>query len=313
MVVTVWVVLTIGFAFVSSVTDPQVYRVMTAAALSGENATKAKNAYLAATNQNLPVAERYANWMSSVLTLDLGWSFSYEAPVWSVLVNHLEFTLTYFVPALAFAVVAGTAVRMYTVAAENSRFDRLTTGLSYLGVSLPIFLFAYLLKWWVLPYYFLATGDEITYFYSRGPLAPANLQAAVYPATVMGLYLFGIQLRHAGTELGEYSSAQFVKTARGKGAGVWRVGRHIVRNTLVSLLSLFFVDLLGMVLVAIVVVEAVAGVPGFGSLTLQAMQDTHDLPLMLGVSLLPVVLGVVANFTQDIGYALLYPHVDVEE
>nr|WP_240147508.1 ABC transporter permease subunit [Halorussus sp. JP-T4] len=202
---------------------------------------------------------------------------------------------------------------MYTVATESSSFGRLTDGLSYIGVSIPIFLFAYLLKWWVLPYYFVATGDEITYFSSRSPLAPANLQAAVYPAAVMGLYLFGIQLRHAGTELGEYASAQFVKTARGKGAGVWRVGRHIVRNTVVSLLSLFFVDLLGMVLVAIVVVEAVAGVPGLGTLTLGAMQGGHDLPLMLGVSLLPVVLGVVANFAQDIGYALLYPHVDVEE
>lgn len=313
MVVTVWAVLTIGFAFVTSVADPQRYRIGNSVAMSGGNATEAVNAYLAATNQNVPVTQRYVDWLSGLLALDLGWSFSYEAPVRSVLVDHVEFTLAYFLPALAFAVLAGTAVRMYTVAAESGRLDRLTDGLSYLGVSVPIFLFAYLLKWWVLPYYFLATGDEITYNASLSPLAAPNLQAAVYPAAVMGLYLFGVQLRHAGTELGEYASAQFVKTARGKGAGAWRVGRHMARNAVVSLLSLFAVDLFGMVLVAIVVVEAVAGVPGFGTLTLRAMQGGHDLPLMLGVSLLPVVLGVVANVAQDVGYALLYPRVDVEE
>lgn len=43
------------------------------------------------------------------------------------------------------------------------------------------------------------------------------------------------------------------------------------------------------------------------------MRGGHDLPLMLGVALFPVVLGVVANFLQDVGFALLYPRIDAED
>lgn len=308
MVVAVWLVLTTAFAFVVSTDDPIQYEVGRQAAMRGEDPTQAVNTYLAATNQNLPVLERYVNWLSGIVRLELGWSFSHEASVASLLVDHLAFTLVYFVPALLFAVVAGTGIRLYTVAAEESRLDRLTDGFSYVSVSVPVFLFAYVLK----RYYFTLTSDEVNYLVSAGPLAPPNLQAAVFPAAVMGLYLFGIQLRYAGAELGEYASAEFVKTARVKGSSVWRVGRHVFRNAMVSLLSLFFTDLFGMVLVAIYVVESIADVPGFGGLTLTAMTGGHDLPLMLGVTLLPAVLGVVANFVRDLGYALFYPRVELE-
>ncbi|MFC4549116.1 MULTISPECIES: ABC transporter permease [Halorussus] len=313
MVLTVWVVLTVAFAVIETTTDPMKIRVARAAAMSGRNSTEAVNTYLAATNQDAPVLRRYADWLVGVATFDLGRSFSENAPVSALVADRLAFTLVYFVPALVFAVVAGTATRLYTVAAEGTRLHRLTDGVSYVAVSIPMFLFAYVLKWWVLPSYYVATGDEVAYVASAGPLAPANLQAAVYPAVVMGLYLFGIQLRHSRTVLGEYASAKFVKTARMKGSGVWRVGRHIFRNAMVSVLSLFFVDLLGAVLLAVVVLEAVANVPGFGSLTLAAMRGGHDLPLMLGVSLFPVVLGVVANFLQDVGFVLLYPRIDAED
>lgn len=311
MSITVWVVLTVAFVVVAFTTDPGKLAVGMTAAQSGQDPSAAVNAYLAATNQNVPVLHRYVNWLTGLVTFNLGWSFTYDAPVASLLLDRFAYTLVYFVPALLFAVVAGTGIRVYTVAAESSRLDRLTDGISYVGVSVPVFLFAYMLKWWVLPYYYVTTNDEIAYYVSVGPLAPENVQAAVYPGLVVGLYLLGIQLRYSGTELDEYASASFVKTARGKGASVWRVGRHMFRNTVVSLLTLFFTDMFGMVLVAVYVVEAIANVPGFGQLTLKAMQGGHDLPLMLGVTLLPVLSGVVANFVQDIAYALFYPRLDI--
>lgn len=313
MAVTVWVVLTVAFAFVALVPDPMQYQIRNAAAMSGGDPAQAANAYLAATNQNVPVLRRYLNYLTGLAALDLGRSFTEDAPVASLLAEHVAFTLVYFVPALAFAVVAGTLARAYTVAAETTRLDRLTDGVAYLWVSVPVFLLAYAVKWWVLPHYFVLTGEEIAYVGSSGPLAPVNLRAAVYPAAVTGLYLFGVQLRYAGTELGEYASAEFVKTARAKGAGVWRVGRHVFRNAAVSLLSVFATDMLGPVFVAVVVVEAIADVPGFGALTLRAMQNGHDLPLLLGVSLPVILTGVVANFLQDVGYAALYPDVDLAE
>ncbi|USZ67959.1 ABC transporter permease [Halorussus salilacus] len=312
MVLTVWAVLTTAFAVVVFTTDPAETRIVQSASMSGEDPSEAVDAYLAATNQNVPVSERYVDWLVGLAKLDLGWSYTREAAVTTLLADHVAFTLVYFLPALAFAVIGATGIRLYTGAAEDTRLDRLTDGLSYVAVSVPVFLFAYAVKWWVLPAYFVATNDEIAYTATAGPLAPGNLQAAVFPATVMGLYLFGIQLRYAGAELGEYASAEFVKTARGKGSSVWRVGRHMLRNAVVPLASVFFTDLFGMVLLAVYVVEVIASVPGLGGLTVNVMTGGHDLPLMLGVVLLPALVGVVANFLRDVGYALFYPRVELE-
>ena len=116
----------------------------------------------------------------------------------------------------------------------------------------------------------------------------------------------------AGEELGEYVSATFVKTTRAKGAGIWRVGRHIFRNAAIPLLTVFFGDMLGMVVLGVFVVEYVTHVPGIGELVIDAVLN-QKLPLLLSVSLLSVMAGLAANFAQDVAYALFDPRVEFEE
>lgn len=100
----------------------------------------------------------------------------------------------------------------------------------------------------------------------------------------------------------------FVKTARAKGASVWRVGLHVFRNAAVPLLTLFFTDMFGMVVVGMFVIEFVTGVPGFADMAIHAVSD-GNLPLLLAVVTLSVLVGVVANFAQDVAYAVFDPRV----
>lgn len=248
-----------------------------------------------------PLVEQYLDWMGWLVTL-------WDAPAMAHVLDRLSYTLVYFVPALLFAVAAGTAVRAYAVASDD-RLDEVVDGFTLLAVSVPSFLLAYVLKWWLLPYYFrLRDTIRVGYDPALGAVAPKNLEAAMWPFTVMALYLLAIQLRYAGERLDEYASAEFVKTARAKGAGVWRVGLHVFRNAAIPLLTLFFTDMFGMVVVGTFVIEYVTGVPGFADLTIDAVIG-GDLPLLLTVVVVSVLVGVAANFAQDVAYAAFDPRV----
>lgn len=252
-----------------------------------------------------PLFAQYLDWLWWFLTI-------WNDPVMALIVERAKYTAIYLVPAVLLAMLAGTAIRVYTVAVENGHIDRVTDSVTLVLVSIPVFLLAFLLRHYLLPTYFELLDAFRVYDPAAGPFDVRNLYAAVWPASAMAVYLLAVQLRYAGAILREFADAEFVKTARAKGATTWRVGRHIFRNTAVPLLSLFFTDLLGMVIVGVFVVEYVTHVPGLGELTLKAVL-MRDVPLMLALAVLSVIAGVVANFLQDLAYLVYDPRVDMEE
>ena len=288
-IVSVWVVFTLAFAYVEAAPG-------LGDAVSGGGVPSSPT-------DSVPA--QYVDWLVWFATI-------WDAPVVSPILESLPYTLAYLLPGLAFAVAAGIGVRIYTVASEGNRLSHLTDGFTLLAVSIPTFLLAYFLRWWLLPHYFSLLNDVRVYDPLLGPLSLRNLQATVWPASIMGLYLFAVQLHYSGEELREYLSAEFVKTARAKGAGVWRVGRHIFRNAAIPLLTLFFTDMLGMVVVGVFVVEFVTHVPGVGELAMDAVLD-RNLTLVFSLALLSVLAGVFTNFAQDVAYALFDPRVEFEE
>lgn len=248
---------------------------------------------------------QYLDWLWWFLTI-------WDDPVMVLIVESAKYTAVYLVPAILLAMLAGTAIRVYTVAADDGRLDRLTDAVTIFLVSIPVFLIAYMLRHWFLPTYFDLLDAFRIYDPTVGPFGVRNLYAAVWPITAMGVYLLAVQLRYAGAILREFADAEFVKTARAKGAGTWRVGRHIFRNTAVPLLSLFFTDLLGMVIVGVFVVEYITHVPGLGDLLIRAVLE-QNVALLLALAVLSVIVGVVANFLQDIAYLVYDPRVKMEE
>lgn len=258
-----------------------------------------------ATTADASLIERYVDWLIWALTVP-------NSSVVDPIVESLTYTLVYLVPALVVAIAVGTGVRMYTVSADRSRLDKVIDILTILAVSIPVFLIAFLLRDWSIFHYFARLEPPGVYPPMAGALSARGLPAAALSATVMTFYLLAIQLRYAGEELRQYASAEFVKTARAKGASTLRVGRHVFQNTAVSLLTLFFTDMFGTVVVGVFVIEFVTGAPGIGALMIEAVLGS-DIQLILGITLFIVLVGVVANFLQDIAHLLHYPQVEFGE
>lgn len=289
LVVSVWVVFTLSFLYIA-------FTPFTEGTLASERV---------GVSPLDPLTTQYVDWLAWLVTI-------WDDPVVATMLDHLAFTAVYLVPSVAFAVVAGVGIRVYSVGREGARVDTYVSAFTLLAVSLPVFLVALFLRYTFMVPFFEALGTVRIYDRSVGPFATRNLLAAVWPVAAMGLYLFAVQLRYAGDLLQEYAGADFVKTARAKGGSSVQVGRHIFRNTAIPLLTVFFTDMLGMVVVGVFLVEYIVGIPGLGELTIEAVLQ-QNFPLIVSLAVLTVLVGVLANFAQDVAYTLFDPRVEFGE
>jgi peptide/nickel transport system permease protein len=100
----------------------------------------------------------------------------------------------------------------------------------------------------------------------------------------------------------------YVRTARAKGMSEWSVVcKHALRNSLITITTVMGLQL-GALISGIVVVEEIFGIPGFGSLTIDAVNQ-RDYTLIQGVVLVAAASYVLANLLVDVAYSLLNPRI----
>lgn len=311
-IVALWLVLSGTFFVFAYTPDPNLEVIKFYAADfddSEEEAEEARKeaaeAYIEARNYDEPVLQRYGKWMVNYATLQWGYSTSRGERVMSVFRKTVPITLTYLVPAILLSVLLGVSFGTYAATHQHGILDRLGTTFAYTGLGIPIIFLGPALG--VLAFDHL--GWTIMSIDSRyGLYAPENVGIFLLPAVVMTFQLAAVQVRHTRAEGLEYVNAEFVKTFRAGGARTRDVARHVLRNASLSLISLFFSETLAVLLVSIIVVEAVFPVPGLGAAMLTAF-ERRDIGLILATTMLPLVIGVVGNFLQDVLYAVLDPRI----
>ena len=302
-IIAVYLVLTITFGFVTLTGNPGQGAVVFDVATSQgqEAAAEALAEYREARNLDDPIIERYARWLVDITTLDWGTSFSQNAPVTALIGRALPRTLSYVLPAMAFALAGGIGIGLYSTTHQQTLLARLGAGSAYIGLGIPNFWLAGLLLF-IFTVTFGQYGEATVPYWQL-------LKNIVLPAFVLGTSLLAGQARYARAESSEYINAEFVKLLRAKGANTWDIVRHLLRNAAVPLLSLFFADLLIILALNIYVLEVVFGIPGLGQLSYQAIQN-RDLPLILGTTLVFVFFGIGGNLFQDIAYRVFDPRID---
>jgi peptide/nickel transport system permease protein len=126
--------------------------------------------------------------------------------------------------------------------------------------------------------------------------------------TLSFLYI-GFYARVLRANLIEIQNEDFVRTARAKGLRERRVLiRHILRNSLVTFVSLFGLDFGALVGGGAILTEVVFGIHGVGFLTYQALTSL-DLPTIMATVVFGAFFIVLANALVDVGYAWLDPRV----
>lgn len=320
--VSAYIVMTAAFAVIALTNDPNVGSVAFAASKHGKNITKAVEAYRAARNLNDPVMQRYLKWLVNISTGDWGIAFSTGRPVLASIRHGMEYTLFYLIPSVVIATFAGISFGLFSAFRQHSFGDRFLTTVAYVGLGLPNFWLAAVLfestvaeqryiTFPELPLHSSALWSfDFTLAYGFVPWLDLNptQQYFTLPIIVLTTGLLAGQLRYARSESLEYIDMEFVKIARAKGAGPFRLAQHVLRNAAIPLVSLFLTEMLSVLVLGLLVMESVFNIPGFGSLMLQAVKS-RDMPLILGVTMVVAFVGIVGNFLQDVAYTLLDPRV----
>jgi peptide/nickel transport system permease protein len=131
----------------------------------------------------------------------------------------------------------------------------------------------------------------------------------LFPWLTLAALFAGIYARLLRSEMIEAMNQDYVRTARAKGISERRVLiRHVLRCSLIPIVSLFGLDFGALVGGAALLTEVVFGLPGVGRLTYTSLQ-TVDLPVIMGTVLYAAFFVVLANAVVDILYARLDPRV----
>jgi oligopeptide transport system permease protein len=200
--------------------------------------------------------------------------------------------------AATIAVVAGVISGIR----RGSTFDNVTLVITLIILSLPIVVLA--------PVSQLLFAVKLGWF---PPTAGANptFWALLLPALVLGSLVIATELRVTRSSVAENLRSDYVRTARAKGLSRKRViGVHVLRNSLIPVVTLIGVDIGGLMSGAIVT-EKIFNIPGVGFNLFRGI-TTEDGPLVVGFVSILVIVFLVVNLLVDLLYAVLDPRIRYE-
>jgi peptide/nickel transport system permease protein len=269
-----------------------------------------------------PLHIQYVKWMGSMLTGDLGYSWSHSRPVLDVLLAVLPNTLILSACALAVAFLFGIVLGTVQAVRQYSAMDSVLSVVLLFFYSMPSFWLALMLiltfslfarNVWEWPIWFPASG-----IYGSGydalPLVERLLERArhlVLPTLSLALVLTAGIARYMRGSMLEVVRQDFVRTAHAKGLPERVVVfKHALRNALlpiVTLVGLYIPFLLSGALF----IEYVFAWPGMGRTLYEAIL-TRDYALVMAGTFLFATIVVVANLIADVLYAVIDPRIRYE-
>lgn len=260
-----------------------------------------------------PVLVQLWRYMVKLVQFDFGWSFVYEQDVVTVLLDRLPRTLMLMASSLTIAFSIGVAMGAFAARRVYSLTDNLISTLGLIFYATPSFflslmmilVFSVKLGW-------LPVGGfrTVAAFYTGWDHVWDVALHLVMPTAALSLIYLAFYLRLMRASVLEVSDLDYVRTARAKGAGEFRLmTHHIMRNALlpvVTLLGLQFSTLLG----GSVVVETIFSLPGLGELAYRSVIQ-RDLNTLMGIIFLSSIIVVVVNFLTDLLYARLDSRIEL--
>jgi peptide/nickel transport system permease protein len=256
-----------------------------------------------------PLVMQYGIWVGKVLQGDLGYSFYLNKPVSALIAQRIEPTLALAFGTIVLAVLI--AVPLGTLAAwrMGGWLDRLLSGFSVLGFSVPVFVIGYVLIYlFSMQLSILPVQGYKRLFGSDAQGLWPWLRHLILPWATLGLIYIALIARVTRASVSEALTEDYIRTARAKGINeVAVLLRHALANAAVPIVTVIGIGV-ALLIGGVVVTETVYSIPGLGSLTVEAVLN-RDFPMIQGVVLFFSVLYVLINLLVDVSYLFLDPRI----
>jgi peptide/nickel transport system permease protein len=274
---------------------------------------------------NEPIHEQYWAYAKNWLQLDFGNSITSRRPVVEEFRQRFPATIELALAAMLFSVLIGIPLGFLAAKKYGSWIDQSSLAASLLGISIPIFVLAILLKWLfavklgLLPTVgrmsVLINIDHPTNFYVLDALLAGDMEALwdvikhlILPAVALGSIPLAIIARITRASVLDVQNEDYVRTARAKGVSSGIVDRrHILRNALLPIATIIGLQT-GLLLSGAVLTETVFAYPGIGTWLVQAIEDRNYPVLQAGILFVAIVF-VLVNLIVDVSYAYLNPRI----
>ena len=299
-----------------------------AQALLGERATPETIAQIERQyGLDQPVHVQYWKYLERTTQFDLGTSVASRRPVTDELAERFPATIELSLAAMLFSVVFGIPLGFIAAKRYGTWLDHASLVGSLIGISIPIFFLAILLKYvFAVKLGLLPSVGRIsvlidiphpTKFYVLDAILAGNpsalwdvLKHLILPAIALGSIPLAIIARITRAAVLDVQNEDYVRTARAKGLPPRVVdGRHIFRNALLPIVTIIGLQT-GLLLSGAVLTETVFAFPGMGTWLVQAIRN-RDFPVLQGGILFVSLVFVLVNLLVDITYALINPRIRV--
>jgi peptide/nickel transport system permease protein len=280
-----------------------------------------------------PLLQQFFIYVSQLVQGNFGSSTRTGEPVIGSFLERFPATVELALAALLFAVVLGIPLGYYAARHAGGLIDTLCVSGSLIGVCVPVFFLAYLLKLvfavgiepvkWL---GFLPTSGRqdvridathITNFYILDGLLTREWDAAwdaavhlILPAIALGTIPLAIIVRITRASVLEVLSEDYVRTAEAKGLGRALIRRrHVLRNGLLPVVTTIGLQA-GLLFSGAVLTESVFAINGIGSYLFQAIGQL-DYAVLQGYILFIAISYALINLLVDLSYGVIDPRVRV--
>ncbi len=244
---------------------------------------------------------QYASYMKNLLQGDFGITFS-GREISDIIATSYPNTLKLAVVALAIEAVIGLGAGILTGLRRNGFLDNLVLVSTLFLIALPVFVIGFVLQW------LLGVKWGII-----NPTVSNEMRFSelIVPGFVLGSASMAYIARVARTSIAENRRADYVRTAIAKGLPMRRVvGVHLLRNSLIPVVTLLGTDL-GALMGGAIVTEGIFGINGIGRQVLRSIV-TKESATVVGIVAVLVLVYLIMNLVVDLLYAALDPRIRYE-
>lgn len=262
-----------------------------------------------------PVTVQYADWMSHLVRLDFGASFSDGRPVIQKIGEAVPVTLGINLLALFFIFLAGIPLGVFGAVRRGGAGDKASTVLTFAAFSIPTFWLSLLLMsfFGVRLGWLPVSGVHSVFFedLTAGQKAADVARHLVLPVFVASFTGVAGLSRYMRSGMADALRKPYVRTARAKGLSERRVlYGHTLPNALLPVITVLGLSVPGL-LGGSVIFETIFSIPGMGRLFFNSV-FMRDYPVIMGVLVLGACLTLIGNFLADLCYAIADPRIRVE-
>lgn len=243
---------------------------------------------------------QYLVWIGHVLQGDFGISMRSGQPVAHNLLANGMNTLFLTLGSLIVTLTVAISIAAYAAVQPASLRARSGTILVYLSSAMPTFWLGYLLI-----YFFVNKLGLFPIFSGTDEAAPHSWLFALLPVLLLGLSNGALSeiVRYLREEITRVMGEEYIRTARAKGASVWR---HAYKEALLLPVSQIIAAKIPFILGGAIIVEQVFNWPGLGRVAWQAAQD-RDYPVIMAITLLAAIVVRLGSFLHRIVYVVVNP------